>query len=154
MRPRVDARADETTIPFLSILGDVTMSDETAVAEKPKRVVKPRPKKVLWGTRGEDGKLLEKLDGKSIPEGFDPTKHEKLTRADFVDGGAFYDYRAITFDAMAADAREKAAEIRSGKPSIAAQHKKALKLKAAYDELLAELAASGEDVSALMGETK
>lgn len=124
----------------------------TAVAEKPKRVVKPRPKKVLWGDRGEDGKLVTPLDGKSIPEGFDAAKHEKLTRGDFVDGGAFYDYRALFFESQAQAARDKAAELRSGKPTVAAQQRKLLKLKSAYEELLAELAASGEDVSALVGE--
>lgn len=119
---------------------------------KPKRVVKPRPKKVLWGERNDDGKLVTPLDGKSLPEGFDPVKHEKLTRGDFVDGPAFYDYRALSFDAMAQGARDKAAELRSGKPTVAAQQRKLLKLKSAYEELLAELAASGEDVSALVGE--
>ena len=123
-----------------------------AVAEKPKRVVKPRPKKVVWGTRNEEGKLVELLDGKSIPEGFDATKHEKLVRSDFVDGPSFYDYRALTFEAAAQNARDKAAELRSGKPTVAAQQRKLLKLKSAYEELLAELAASGEDVSALVGE--
>jgi hypothetical protein len=123
-----------------------------AAAEKPKRVVKPRPKKVLWGERGEDGKLVQVLDGKSLPEGFDPAKHEKLVRSDFVDGPAFYDYRALTFTAMAQAATDKAAELRSGKPTVAAQQRKLLKLKSAYEELLAELAASGEDVSALVGE--
>jgi hypothetical protein len=123
-----------------------------AVATKPKRVVKPRPKKVVWGTRNEEGKLIEPLDGKSIPAGFDPVKHEKLVRSDFVDGPAFYDYRALVFDAAAQGARDKAAELRSGKPTVAAQQRKLLKLKSAYEELLAELAASGEDVSALVGE--
>jgi len=90
----------------------------------------------------------------TAPDDFSTKKHQPLKKTDFREDWFYHDWKAIEFDRMATQSRERADVSR--KMGTGAQRKdrgKLLKLRARMAELAAALEADGVDVEALLAET-
>lgn len=93
--------------------------------------------------------------------GFDPNKHERLSRKDFSSDVNWLTYKAGDLRRRAATMlktaerfeREAATGAKFGDPAKRAKVKKIQRMAAALDDLRKQLAAEGVDIDSLMGET-